>query len=154
MRMSKRFLTGAPRFQWSKPLHFERHMAVFLGLLALFLVSLGLTGSAQRAPQQSATTTSAARNAALIAATTDVLKETSDIRQLSILRPVQSSTQSRAEIERTLIKNLDEEMTAAQAHASEVALRKLGLAPADFQYRALMIRLLTEQVAGYYDPKT
>src|SRR5207302_8127344 len=127
---------------------------IFLSVLAVFIVPLGLAGSAQRVPQQSATTTSGARNAALIAATVDVLKETSESRQLSILRPVQSSTQSRAEIERTLIKNLDEEMTAAQAHASEVALRKLGMAPADFQYRALMIRLLTEQVAGYYDPKT
>src|SRR5437588_10968372 len=154
MRMSKRFLIGALRFQESRRLHSARFMPIFLSLLAVFFVSLGLTGSAQRAPQQSATTTSAARNAALIAATVNVLKETSEIRQLSILRPVQSSTQSRAEIERTLIKNLDEDMTAAQAHASELALRKLGLAPADFQYRALLIRLLTEQVAGYYDPKT
>src|SRR6266446_5205822 len=154
MKMSKKFLIGAPRFQDSNRLRFMRLAPVFLSLLAVFFASLGPAGSAQRAPHQSAATTSAARNAALIAATVDVLKETSGIRQLSILRPVQSSTQSRSEIERTLIKNLDEDMTAAQAHASEVALRKLGLAPADFQYRALMIRLLTEQVAGYYDPKT
>jgi hypothetical protein len=39
-------------------------------------------------------------------------------------------------------------------HAGEVVLKKLGLAPRDFQYRQLMIRLLTEQVAGYYEPKT
>src|SRR5256886_323893 len=154
MKMSKKFLIGALRFQDSKRLLSARFVPIFLSFLAVFIVPLGLAGSAQRVPQQSATTTSGARNAALIAATVDVLKETSEIRQLSILRPVQSSTQSRAEIERTLIKNLDEDMTAAQAHASEVALRKLGLAPADFQYRALMIRLLTEQVAGYYDPKT
>src|SRR3989440_12897217 len=154
MKMSKRFLFGAFRFQDSKRLHVLRFMPIFLSLLAVFFAALGPAGSAQLAPQQSATTTSAARNAALIAATVDVLKETSEIRQLSILRPVQSSTQSRAEIERTLIKNLDEEMTAAQAHASEVTLRKLGLAPDGFQYRALMTRLLTEQVAGYYDPKT
>src|SRR5713226_7838005 len=96
----------------------------------------------------------AARNAALIAATQDVLKETSAIRQLSILRPVQSSAQSRAEIERALIKSLDEDTTPAEMHADEVTLKKLGLAPADFQYRALMLRVLTEQVAGYYDPKT
>jgi hypothetical protein len=96
----------------------------------------------------------AAHNAALIAATQDVLKETSEIRQLSILRPVQSSAQSRAEIERALIKSLDEDTTPASIHADEVTLKKLGLAPADFQYRALMLRVLTEQVAGYYDPKT
>jgi hypothetical protein len=104
-----------------------------------------------RAQQGSVATT---RNAALVAATQDVLKETSEIRQLSILRPVQSSAQSRAEIERMIMKNLDQEMTPAQTHAAEVTLKKLGMAPPDFQYRALMIRLLTEQVAGYYDPKT
>ncbi|SRR6266436_1327732 len=107
--------------------------------------------SSQQTPQ--ATTTSA-RNAALIAATSDVLKETSEIRQLAVLRPVQSSTQSRTEIERMLIKNLDDETTPAQMHAGEVTLKRLGLAPPDFQYRALMLRVLTEQVAGYYDPKT
>lgn len=111
-------------------------------------------GAAQPAPQQSAANTAAARNAALIAATHEVLKETSEVRQLSILRPVQSSTQSRAEIERAIMKNLDEEITPADMHAAEATLRKLGLAPPDFQYRALMIRLLTEQVAGYYEPKT
>ena len=83
-----------------------------------------------------------------------MLKQTSTIRQLAVLRPVQSSTQSRAEIERAVVKNLDEDISAADIHAAEVTLKKLGFAPPDFQYRALMIRLLTEQVAGYYEPKT
>src|SRR5256714_9346815 len=154
MRMSKKFLAGALRSEDLKRLHFARFMPIVLSLLAVFFVLLGLASSAQRAPQQSAATTSAARNAALIAATADVLKETSEIRQLSILRPVQSSAQSRAEIERTLIKNLDEEMTAAQAHASEVALRKLGFAPADFQFLARMVWLLLEKAPGVFQPQT
>jgi len=104
--------------------------------------------------QQTAATNAAARNAALVAATQEVLKETSDLRQLSIVRAVQSSTQSRTEIERAVVKNLDEDITPADMHAAEVTLKKLGLAPQDFQYRALMTRLLTEQVAGYYEPKT
>jgi hypothetical protein len=124
-------------------------------LVAVVLSFAGLfqppSSSSQQTPQ---TTTTAARNAALVGATADVLKETSEIRQLAILRPVQSSTQSRPEIERMLIKNLDEETTPAQMHAAEVTLKKLGLAPPDFQYRALLLRVLTEQVAGYYDPKT
>jgi hypothetical protein len=133
----------------------RRYPAWFL----LILLSLGAVllvpgGAAKRVGQEPATTTAGARNAALIAATQEVLKETSDVRQLSIIRPVQSSTQSRAEIERAIIKNLDDEITPADMHASEVTLKKLGLAPPDFQYRAFMIRLLTEQVAGYYEPKT
>src|SRR6266550_1209848 len=124
-------------------------------LVSIVLAFAGLfqppASSSQQSPQ---TTTTAARNAALIAATADVLKETSEIRQLAILRPVQSSTQSRPEIERMIVKNLDEETTPAQIHAAKITLKKLGLAPPDFQYRALMLRVLTEQVAGYYDPKT
>ena len=165
MRMSKQIRMGASRWSANIPVRLSgqreqasrakrRRAALVLAasfcFLAIFVTDL--TGLAQPAPQSPATTT-ASRNAALIAATAEVLKETSEIRQLPILRPVQSSTQSRAEIERMLIKNLDEETTPAQIHATEVTLKKLGLAPADFQYRALMLRLLTEQVAGYYDPK-
>ena len=53
-----------------------------------------------------------------------------------------------------LVKNLDEQMTPAEMHGSAVALRKFGLAPSDFEYRSFIIKLLTEQVAGYYDSKT
>src|SRR6266478_8260754 len=133
----------------AKPIRFMATM-----LLSIVLAVAGLlqppTGSSHQSPQAN---TTSARNAALIAATGEVLKETSELRQLAILRPVQSSTQSRAEIERMLIKNLDEETTPEQIHATEITLKKLGLVQADFQYRALMLRLLTEQVAGYYDPK-
>jgi hypothetical protein len=128
---------------------------IFSSSAAIVLVFTGLSLPSPTLSQQSPrATTTASRSAALIAATQDVLKETSEIRQLSILRPVQSSAQSRADIERMIMKNLDQEMTPVQTHAIEVTLQKLGMAPPDFQYRALMIRLLTEQVAGYYDPKT
>jgi len=112
---------------------------------------------AQQAQQQSGaaiSTSSAARNAAVIAATADVLQETSKLRQLPVLRPVKSGAQSRAEIERMIVKNLDEDTTPEELRASGVALKKLGLAPLDFELRSFFINLLTEQVAGYYDPKT
>src|SRR5436190_4289791 len=129
-------------------------LVIFLSLGAVFLVPGGAAQKVSPGVAQETATTAAARNAALIAATQEVLKETSELRQLSIIRAVQSSTQSRTEIERAMVKNLDDEITPADMHASEVTLRKLGLAPPDFQYRAFMIRLLTEQVAGYYEPKT
>jgi len=146
--MSKQINRGAPAHL--PPV--RRHLAwVFIIYLAVFLLALAPT---QFAFTQEPATSAAARNAALIAATDEVLKQTSTIRQLAVLRPVQSSTQSRAEIERAIVKNLDEDVSAADIHAAEVTLKKLGFAPPDFQYRALMIRLLTEQVAGYYEPKT
>ncbi len=121
-------------------------------LLATIIASAVFLG--HRAQAQKASVSAApSRNAAIVATTSEVLKETSEIRELSILRPVKSGAQSRSEIERMLVKNLDDQMTPAEMHAMEVSLRKFGLAPADFQYRQFIIKLLLEQVAGYYDPK-
>jgi hypothetical protein len=94
-----------------------------------------------------------AQNAAIISTTDAVLKETSELRELSIIRPVKSGAQSRAEIERMIIKNLETDTTPAEMHATEALLRVFGLAPPEFEYRPFLIKLLTEQVAGYYDPK-
>src|SRR5258706_11822706 len=133
-----------------KPIRFMATILVSI-VLAVAVLLQPPASSSKQSPQAN---TTSARNAALIATTSEVLKETSEIRQLAILRPVQSSTQSRAEIERMLVKSLDEETTPAQMHATEVSLKRLGLVPPDFQFRAFMLRVLTEQVAGYYDPKT
>ena len=132
-------------------------------LALLFVLALALAGPLPRHssgaanPQQANVANSVAksnaRNAAIVAATTEVLKETSEIRELAILSSVKSGAQSRPEIERMLIKNLNDQMTPSEMHATELSLRKFGLAPNDFEYRSFMIKLLTEQVAGYYDPK-
>lgn len=110
-------------------------------------------GMAAPVPQSAGVATGATRTSAIVATTAAVLKETSDLRELSILRPVKSGAQSRTEIERMVMKNLDEESTPAEMHSTEMLLKKFGLAPQDFSYRPFVIKLLVEQVAGYYDPK-
>ena len=125
-----------------------------LGLVGFLLVSLLVSGPAVFATlQRAGIATGATRNSAIVSTTEAVLKETSDLRELSILKQVKSGAQSRAEIERMIVKNLDEESTPAQIHASEVVMKAFGLVPSDFQYRQFLVKLLTEQVAGYYDPK-
>ena len=128
-------------------------LALSLGVCAVWS-SVLLPVLAQRPSGGADTSTTAARKAALTAATEEVLKETSQLRGLAILRPVQSSAQSRAQIEQMILRNLDNNTKPGEMHAAEVTLKKLGLAPADFQFRPLVVRLLTEQVAGYYDPKS
>ena len=149
--MSKNIIIGSAQTRPHKQHLRGPVFALILSILGIVWVAFCLTGSAQPATQQSSVALT--RNGALVAATNEVLKETSEIRQLAILRPVQSSAQSREEIERMIVKNLDEETTPARMHATEVTLKTLGLVPPDFNFRSLMIRLLTEQVAGYYDPK-
>jgi hypothetical protein len=122
-----------------------------LSLLGTSIISNYGSAAAQR--KGAVVAASNAKNAAIVATTAAVLKETSEIRELPILHPVKSGAQSRAEIERMVIRNLDEQTSPAETHATEVALKKLGMVPPDFQYRAFLIKLLTEQVAGYFDPK-
>jgi hypothetical protein len=110
-------------------------------------------GSAQQGAAQKAASVNP-KTAAIREATAEVLQEASEIRQLKVLRPVESGAQSRADIEQMLVRNLEENTTPEEMRASELALKKFGLAPADFQLRPFIISLLTEQVAGYYDPKT
>jgi len=142
----------------SEPLTMSKRIRPFLVFLAAFGLAATVfstnPSSGASAPQRATVASSSARNAAIVATTAAVLKETSKIRELPILRPVKSGAQSRIEIERMLVKNLDEQMTPSEMHATEVALRKFGLAPPDFEYRSFIIKLLTEQVAGYYDSKT
>jgi hypothetical protein len=119
-------------------------------LAALLLASASGVG-AQKAKPAAAVNP---KTAAVRAATAEVLQETSEIRKLPILRPVRSGAQSRDEIEQMLIRNLNENASAEEMRASELVLKKLGLAPADFQLRPFIIKLLAEQVAGYYEPKS
>ena len=118
-----------------------------LGLLCVVVGSLLPPSHAQTAG------VSPARNAAIVSTTAAVLKETSELRELSILKDVKSGAQSRDDIQRMVIKNLDADTTPAEMHAAEVLLKAFGLAPKEFAYRSFLIKLLTEQVAGYYDPK-
>ncbi|HVQ37484.1 MAG TPA: hypothetical protein VMS31_08125 [Pyrinomonadaceae bacterium] len=136
----------------------SKRITPFLIFLAAFglaaaVVSFNPSAGAS-APQRAAVATSATRNASIVSTTAEVLRETSEIRELAILRPVKSGAQSRVEIERMLVKNLNEQMTPDEMHATELTLTKFGLAPNDFEYRSFIIKLLTEQVAGYYDSKT
>lgn len=149
--MSKKSSAGVSRHSLQSTRSSWSVLAVLFSILAVssFVV---IRTSAQK-PATGTETASAARNAALVAATNEVLQETSQLRELPVLRPVQSSALSRAEIEHMIVANLDRETTEADMHASELTLKRLGLVPANFRLRPLIVRLLTEQVAGYYDPK-
>src|SRR5689334_7516918 len=128
----------------------SKQISAGLALLILFCLGAGSflpKGQAQTGAARST------QHAAIVSMTDAMLKETSELRELKILKPVKSGAQSRAEIESMIVKNLDAETTPEEMHAAETLLKVFGLAPKDFAYRSFLIKLLTEQVAGYYDPK-
>src|SRR5262249_21403079 len=91
--------------------------------------------------------------AEVVAATEEILQEVSKLRGLNILSTVKSGAKSRSEIEREIIRSFEEESTPEEIEAANKALVVYGLVPVDFRYREFMVKLLTEQVAGFYKPK-
>jgi len=59
---------------------------------------------------------------------------------------------SRAQVRDYVIHKFDEDLPPAELAGSQSALRLFGLIPDSLELRPTMIDLLTEQIAGYYDP--
>jgi len=53
-----------------------------------------------------------------------------------------------------LIKQFEEARSQTDLAAQQILLRRLGLVDEDFDLRALMLDLYTEQIVGFYDPET
>jgi hypothetical protein len=72
---------------------------------------------------------------------------------LPVKKEVKRRLTSRDEVVSYLTKHMkDDDLKRLQR--SELVLKKFGLVPRDFDLEKLMVSLLREQVAGYYDPKT
>src|SRR5678815_4108815 len=110
----------------------SKQISAALALLIVFCISSGIFLSKGQVQTGAASRT---QHAAIVSMTAEMLRETSELRELSILRSVKSGAQSRGEIERMVIKNLDTETTPAEMHAAEVLLNGFGLAPKNFAYR-------------------
>ncbi len=72
---------------------------------------------------------------------------------LPIKKQVKRRLTSRDEVVAYLTKHMKDE-DVKRLQRSELVLKKFGLLPRDFDLEKLLVSLLREQVAGYYDPKT
>jgi hypothetical protein len=76
----------------------------------------------------------------------------SRIRGLPAVTPIQQGVQSREDISRFLNKHVRDNYTDQRLQAEGKVLQKLGLIPPTLDYKDFVLKLLTEQVGGYYDP--
>ena len=108
--------------------------------------------------EESATLAAAAGRASsadeLRRSTDTVLSRVSALRGLPSKGPVETGIQSREEIRRYILSRMAEEYPPEELELDRRLLVKLGLIPDSLDYRRTLVLLLTEQVAGYYDPKT
>lgn len=130
----------------------------------IVLLSFAAAASAQQAasppksvtpplPAPPAPAVSAASPAFLKAAD-EVLAQMSELLSLPIKQSLKKSMRSKREIREYLIREEKEDRSEAQRYADRKALEAFGLIPKDFPLDSFMLDVLTEQVAGLYDPKT
>jgi hypothetical protein len=72
---------------------------------------------------------------------------------LPIKKGVKRRLTSRDEVVAYLTKHMKDE-DVKRLQRSELVLKKFGLLPREFDMEKLLVNLLREEVAGYYDPKT
>ena len=91
--------------------------------------------------------------AKLLAETDAIAATVSKLRGLPVKRPLVRSVVTREQVTRRVLERMDEEKSAQEILAEQRAFQRLGLLPAEFDYKKLVLDLLTEQIAGFYDPK-
>ena len=92
--------------------------------------------------------------AKLLARTDAVAREVARVRGLPLKRPIPNEVVDRDELRRRLLVMAGEDKAKAETAAEGLALARWGMIPLATDYEALLIELLTEQIAGYYDPDT
>jgi hypothetical protein len=132
--------------------------STFLGLwLAAFIFTLSscaleLAGAQDSPdPRPSPAATTAATDFATAA--DEVLQQMSEITGLQPRSPLKKSLRSREEIRAHVVQELNDDKDSAERYAGARSAEAFGLLPKGFDLDSFMVDLLTEQIAGLYDPK-
>ncbi|HEV2349402.1 MAG TPA: hypothetical protein VG028_06090 [Terriglobia bacterium] len=73
---------------------------------------------------------------------------------LPIKGPLRKAVLGRPAIQKYLIENLHADYTPEELHVQEATMKAFGLVPEDFNLEKFLLAFYTEQVAGFYDPRT
>jgi hypothetical protein len=132
-----------------------KRIACLLAVLAFGIFAAGQTVSPPDGAATAPTTPAhpAAQNPAFLKAADEVLQQMSVILHLPIKEPLKKSLRSKEEIRAYLIQADKEDKNDAEKYADDKSLEAFGLIPKGFPLDSFMLDVLTEQVAGLYDPK-
>ena len=138
---------------------FSRWMSLASVLVAVACTAASLLATQQPAKSEkqgtpAAGATSGTTNAEFAAAADEVLHQMSEITGLKLLTPLKKSLRSREQIRAYVINEMKEDKDEAERYAGQRSAEAFGLLPKGFDLDNFMIDLLTEQIAGLYDPKS
>src|SRR5437899_1716705 len=133
---------------------FVGRFLAFLLLGSVILAAVPFTSAQQATPAPAVAGPSAGTNNPEFLATADeVVQEMSKITGWGIKTPLKKSIRSREDIHAYVLKQMDDEKDAKERYASGRSAEAFGLIPKGFNLDTFLVDLLTEQIAGLYDPK-
>jgi hypothetical protein len=124
---------------------------IVAGLVVLLFVASGVAAQ-QSAPPASLPPPVGQQSAEFLQAADEVLVEMSKLLSLPILSPLKKSLRSREEIRAYLLQKMKEDKDADKRYADQKSMEKFGLIPKDYPLEQTLVKVLTEQIAGLYDP--
>jgi len=124
---------------------------ILAGLFAALFLASGV--AAQKiAPPASLPPPASGQSKEFLQAADEVLAEMSKLISLPILSPLKKSLRSREEIKAYLLQKMKEDKDADKRYADQKTMEKFGLIPKDYPLDQVLVKVLTEQIAGLYDP--
>ena len=90
----------------------------------------------------------------LLASVDSILAFVSKDTHLLNNKPIKRVIHTRAEVTEILRRKMNEDEGTRRMQRAELVLKKFGLLERDFDLQPFLLSLLTEQVAGFYEPKT
>lgn len=115
------------------------------GWVAVLLLCLALGGQTYALMQEGGAE-------GLLKAADEITREVARIRGLEPKAPIKKGIETREEIAKYLDRRVKEDYDEKDLLREGRLLEKLGLIPEGAKYKDLVMKLLTEQVGGYYDP--
>ncbi len=124
----------------------NRRTASLLALGAALLVGVGAVQAPARAADDDWVT-------ALLARTDVIAAKVAAVRGLALKRPIAKGVVDDVQLRARILARMDEDTPPARRAVEAAVAKRWGLVPWATDLDALVIDLLTEQIAGFYDPR-
>ncbi|MBL4846314.1 MAG: hypothetical protein JKY65_12365 [Planctomycetes bacterium] len=82
-----------------------------------------------------------------------IMEEVAEMRGLKYQAPVKADVQKPEVLKKMIRESFDEEASAAEMAKQEKVIKAFGLLPQDYELRAALIKFMSEQIGGFYDPE-
>ena len=87
----------------------------------------------------------------LLEAASSITEQVAEIRGLPMQSPIPKGVKDRDQLREMLVERFHDEISEEEFEAEAQVYRRLGLIDEDLDYREMMLDLLSEQIAGFYD---